>query len=262
MIVFRNLGKLGRFGNQLFQIASTIGIAKRHNYDFAFPEWKNYDHLERFGSSEDIDVQKYFVNPLPTANDLERFPERWVNWGYHPGPYPDNISLNGHMQSDKYFSHCMNVVQHYFRMKDEPEQNDYCAIHYRAGDYIDDKNAYHPRCSKEYYEKAMGIMSDNGMKPVKWAVFTDDYYAWRKMFPDLDCFEMGNDMIATGSSYIQDFRFMKRCHSFITANSTFSLMAAILGEHPDKKIICPRNWFGLVAGITFDGMYPDKAIII
>jgi hypothetical protein len=58
---------------------------------------------------------------------------------------------------------------------------------------------------------------------------------------------------------------MKRCKSFITANSSFSFMAALLGDHPDKKIIMPSRWFGPqmpAMGFTTDDIYPEGAIVI
>lgn len=250
MLTFANLGRLGRFANGMFQIAGTIGIAKANGYDFSFPEWENYDH-KNFNSEEDIDVQKYFVNPLPVCNDPDKFPSRWVDWGYHGLNFPDNISLNGHFQAPKYFMHCIDTVKHYFTMKDEPEQNDYIAIHYRAGDYTEGKDTYHPRQTKEYYEKAMAEFPGE-----KFILFSDDTAGWCQMM-NIDVME-----ISQGKDYIEDFRLMKRCKSFITANSSFSLMAAILGDHPEKKIVCPKLWFGAVAGINGDDCYPENAIVL
>ena len=37
MIGFDQIGKNGRFGNQMFQYASLKGIAKKNNYDFCIP---------------------------------------------------------------------------------------------------------------------------------------------------------------------------------------------------------------------------------
>lgn len=254
MITFANLGRLGRFTNGMFQIAGTIGIAKANGYDFSFPEWKNYDHRDRFGSNEDIDVQKYFVNPLPVCEDPGKFPSRWVDWGYHGLNFPDNISLNGHFQAPKYFMHCIDTVKHYFRMKDEPNQNEMVAIHYRAGDYTEGKDTYHPRCSWPYYSAAIKQFPEG----TEFKVFSDDYDYAVQMFKHIDnvCFSPKEN------DYIQDFKQMKICKSFITANSSFSLMAAILGDHPEKKIVCPKLWFGAVAGINGDDCYPENAIVL
>ena len=54
MVTFAQLGRYGRLGNQMFQVASTIGIAKANGYDYVFPEWVNHDAVERFGSKEDV----------------------------------------------------------------------------------------------------------------------------------------------------------------------------------------------------------------
>ena len=43
-----------------------------------------------------------------------------------------------------------------------------------------------------------------------------------------------------GRDYIQDFKLMKRCRHFIVGNSSYSAMAAILGEVPDKRVVAPR----------------------
>ena len=43
MLSFKNLGRMGRLGNQLFQIAATMGIARRRSMDAAFPQWAYAD---------------------------------------------------------------------------------------------------------------------------------------------------------------------------------------------------------------------------
>ncbi len=253
MLTFRNLGRYGRFANGLFQIAGTIGIATKRGYQYAFPRWVNWNHFDQFGSTEDIEVQKYFVNELPFADDLERFPEMFIHWGFNGFDIPDNRSLVGHFQSPKYFAHCMDTIRHYFRMKDEPEQNEYVAIHFRGKDYCEGAENYHPQCTKEYYEKAMALFPGE-----TFLVFSDDRDVAKEKIGRAD-----NIHYSYQKDYIHDFRLMKRCKSFIISNSSFSLMAALLGEHPDKKIVCPSLWFGLAAGgMNGDDCYPDNAIII
>ena len=251
MLTFGKLGRYGRFANGLFQIASTIGIAVKNGYQYGFPRWQNYDH-RNFNETEDIDVQKYFVNELPLLEDIERYPERFIHWGYHGFDVPDNHSLVGHMQAPRYFMHCIDTIRHYFRMKDEPEQNDYVAIHFRGKDYYAGKENYHPQCTREYYQKAAALFPDG----TQFVIFTDDKEGWEKL-------GIGGN-VSSGADYIQDFKLMKRCKSFITSNSSYSLMAAILGEHPDKKIICPSIWFGDAAGphMTGQDCYPEGAIVI
>lgn len=250
-ITFLALGKLGRFGNSLFQIAGLIGIARKNNMDFVFPKFINHDHKERFGSSEEIEVYKFFENPLPTVNG-QQFQYRWIDWGYHDVRLnPGNYDLCGHFQSEKYFKHCLEEVRHYMKMKDEYEfMKNVCALHWRAGDYQEGENVYHPRCTMEYYSKAMRIMPPE----TRFLVFSDDQNKAKEMF--------GSDVKYADGDYIDDFKAMKACNHFICANSSFSLMPAILSEAKDKIVVCPKMWFGNVAGINGNDCYPEGSIVI
>lgn len=255
MLTFSQLGRYGRFANGLFQIAGTIGIARKYGYAYGFPRWMNYDHKDRFGSSEDIDLQKYFVNPLPVVGAIG-YPDYPVSWGYHPTLHPpDGVSLSGHFQSEKYFAHCKDVIRHYFRMKGEmADVYDSCAIHVRLGDY-DDK--YHPRLTADFYKAAMAQFPQGQ----SFTIFSDNLSEAARIVGTAS-----NILLSPGGDYIQDFGMMKRFKHFITGNSSYSLMAAILGEHPDKKIICPANWFGPAWGSGYREMakdiYPENSIVI
>lgn len=251
LITFAQLGRYGRLCNGMYSIASTIGIARKNGFDFAFPEWKNYDHRDRFGSTEDIDLQKYFVNPLPLYDGPE-LPDRFVHWGYHNITLTQSVSLSGHMQSFRYFEHCFDEVKYYFRMKDEPPLNDYCAIHVRAGDYSTEAG-YHPRLGTDYYRAAIAEFPADQ----KFLIFSDDLKAARYMFTESDKFTFSE-----GRDYIEDFRLLKTCRHFITGNSSYSAFAAVLGEAPDKRVVAPRPWFGPVAGITGEDIYNSDWTVV
>ncbi len=254
MITNLSIGRYGRFGNQLFQIAGVIGIARKIGQPFGFKPWINHDHKERFGSTEDIDLAKHFVHSLPGLIEQD-FTEYAVPWGYHD-IYPDtsrNWNLTGHFQSEKYFSHCIDEVRHYFRMKEEAPigyHNDKVAIHLRLGDY---DNHYHTRLGIDYYWRAMEHFPDN----TKYILFTDDAKTGERYFGN-----HANVSFSGEKDYIGDFCFMKQCGGFICGNSSFSLMAAILSEAPNKKIVCPHNWFGPAWQPDTTDLYPEGAIII
>jgi len=242
-------GGLGRFGNQMWTIAGCIGIARANGMDFAFPKWVNHDNT-LFGGNRD-DFSRYFVNQLPLLPDGRH----WENYGYFWG-YRDvklskgDWSIDAHLQSPKFFENCIEEVRHYFSMKNEGEQNDFCAIHVRAGDYIDDPNAYHPRCSKEYYEKAISMMPSG----TKYIIFSDDIEFAKQRVNVKGTYLSGY--------YLSDFKLMKRCKHFIIANSSFSAMAALLADHPDKIVIAPERWFGPSVDISAKDIYHNKWIII
>jgi len=238
-----NIGRYGRFANAAWQIAAVLGIAKKNNLEPVFPLWINHDHKERFGSNEDVEVYKYFVHQLPSIPEgIQWQPERPVGWGYHDVVLgPGNWHISGHFQSWKYFDNSRDQIQHYFRMRDEPPLNDRIAIHYRARDYQENGD-YHPRMPLSYYEEAMNLFP-NG----KFLVFSDESETAKQMFGDRVEYAEGD--------YIEDFRLLKTCSHFIVANSSYSAMAAVLGEHPEKRVIAPRPWFGKSAGINAEDLY-------
>lgn len=249
MLTFSRLGHYGRFANSLFQIAGTIGLAIKNGYSYGFPQWVNHDHA-RLGYPDDIQVQKYFVNPLPQLSTTS-YPDFPIPWGWYPDlKIPDNVSLSGHLQSEKYFAHCIDTIRHYFTMKEEYPQNGDVAVHVRLGDY-DDK--YHTRLKRDYYEKAMVQFGPD----TSFKVFSDDPEKAEEMLQGL-----GYIHVYRGANYLDDFKMMKSSKHFITGNSSFSLMAAILGTHPDKTIICPSHWFGPAWCPETKDLYPEKAIII
>lgn len=252
-----NKGGLGRMGNQMFTIAGVIGIAVRSGQLYGFPEWLTKDN-EIFGQQVD-NINDHLLNPLPGIPEGMTFDDWGYFWGYRDIVVPyGNYTIDAHMQCFKFFEHCLPLIQETFRFKDEPEQNDYVAIHFRAGDYIDDATAQHPRCSTEYYLQAIALFPPD----TKFMLFSDDLSAIDKLRHNGDLF-VRIEPIA-GGNYISDFKLMKRCKSFICANSSFSFMAALLGEHPDKKIIMPKIWFGSSMPPEFEtkDIYPENAIVI
>jgi len=275
MITFSQLGRYGRLGNQMFQIASTIGIAIKNGYDYAFPEWKNYDAAERFGSKEDIDVQKWFKNKLPVL-DNERIAKESIGWvmnthhipfGFHGFDIPDNVSLSGHMQSEKYFEHCEDVVRGYFEFVDrnallgEPRSNT-TSIHIRLRDYSD-QQGYHPVQTKEYYEAAI---NEIGAKE-KFVLYSDDINEAYKLFKEWFVGKYNIRPIYTYIAPISPVMILEMQtgnRNYICSNSTFSWWAAWLSKHPNKKIIQPSNWFGPAWNGTMDAkdIYIKNAIVI
>lgn len=244
------LGSYGRFANGMYQIAGVLGIARKNGLTPVFPLWRNTWHKDAFGSIEDIDVYKHFVNPLPSLPDGIQWQDKPIEWGYHDIRLPaGNWNISGHFQSTRYFEHCLDEARFYFRMVNEPLLNDYCAIHVRLGDY---DNTYHPRLGMSYYEPAMAQFPSCQ----KFLVFSDDLDTAKRMF--------GNSVeYSECRDYIQDWKLLKTCRHFIIGNSSYSAMAAVLGEASDKKVIAPRPWFGpAYTKITGEDIYNDDWLVI
>lgn len=222
MITYRELGRYGRAGNQLFQIASTIGIAVHNGYDYAFPAWINYDHRDRFKSKEDPNVYEHFLNPLPYTD--QNYPEHYIEWGYHGLDHPDNRSYLGHLQSPKYFDHCKDLIKHYFTPKKPFPPSECTAVHLRCGDYGSD---YHPIQPLSYYQDAMKLVEG------PYLIFSDEPQKAKELF--------GPDFEYDESDYLTALFRMMSCKRFIIANSTFSWWPAYLSV---GKTVAPQMWFG------------------
>jgi len=247
-----SIGSYGRFANMLFQVAGVIGIARRNGLQPVFRPLVNNDHKERFGSNEDIDVWKHFQNPLPSMPNGLQWRDQPVPWGYNDIRLgPGNWNLSGHFQSFKYFAHCFDEVRFYMRMKDEYRLNDYCAVHVRLGDY---DGGYHPRLDWSYYGQAIAAMP----KRTKFMLFSDDSKTAVKLFTTNRV-----EVYPFTSNYIESFKMMKSCRHFIIGNSSYSAMAAILGEAKDKRVICPSPWFGpKYTSITGKDIYCEDWTVI
>jgi hypothetical protein len=259
LVTFKSCGRYGRFANQAYSIAGCLGIARKNGFDFALTEpWRNHDGLN-FEPDLDIDVYKHFVNPLPIYDGPE-LPQIGIEWGYHDVKLTHSCDLLGHFQSEKYFSHALEEIRWYMRVVDEPPLRDVVAVHWRAGDYGEQKtpqhpdgNSYHPRMALDYYEPAMNLFPSK----TKFLVFSDDIPLAKKMF--------GNKVeYSEGRTYMNDFKLMKTCSSFIIANSSFSAFAAVLGESPDKQVVAPDPWFGgpYLGRISAEDIYNPEWTII
>ena len=95
MITFLKLEKKGNIGNQLFQIASTIGVALANNHTYAFPSWT---------------YAKFFKNSLPIVdlderqNFIKYYEEKFEFYTIKFNDLNATYDLEGWFQSELYFN--------------------------------------------------------------------------------------------------------------------------------------------------------------
>jgi hypothetical protein len=107
------------------------------------------------------------------------------------------------------------------------------SIHVRRGDLEILKNTN--LLTKEYYEKAIGIMK-NRVKNPKFYIFSDNI-AWCK-----ENFKWLKEVkFIEGNSVSEDFELMKNWKNNIMANSTLSWWATYLNPNKNKIIIQPMH---------------------
>ena len=262
IVTYPLLGRNGRTGNCLFQIATTIAYAIEYNKEFVFPEW---------------DKSKFFRSFLdgPLRNDLPVIKEKDFTYSELPFKSGD-VSLEGYFQSELYFKKYEAFVRHWLTFNDliqnkaekliselsKPNQS-IVSIHFRFGDYLN--NPFYVNLhNTEYYKEAIWkIYSLLGPAEIHalFLVFTDDIRLAAIELNKLKIFHPNvNFMVIHNDNEIEDLCLMSLCDKAIMANSSFSWWGGWLGKQ--KEIIAPKEWFGEVAKIDTRDLYTKEMILI
>jgi len=219
MISYKNLGEMGRLGNQLFQIATTVALALRNNDKYVFPIWpeeKNFN-LHNCFSSE--------------INSNAEYREK--DFRYIPIEYKQNLDLVGFFQSEKYFEDYKDMILRTLTPKVGYGMfSNTTSIHVRRGDYVNLSDHY-VQLDADYYRKAM-----NMIKSEVYFMFSDDIAWCKSNFKDQNIVFIENNSPAT------DLAIMLGCEHNIIANSSFSWWGAYLNKNPSKIVVAPAEWFG------------------
>ena len=264
MIGFDYLGKLGQLGNQMFQYAATKGIARHKGYDFCIP---NHDEVFHDGIGNHLKIELFKPFTLQTRTSIiggkpiqERgyeFDEQLFN------TCPDNVSLFGFYQTEKYFKHIADEIRQDFTFKkkiqdeckeivDEVFDRKPIALHIRRGDFLINSGNHH-NLSLEWYEKA--LKKFHHTREV--VVFSDDPF-W---VCEQDLFKPDRFLLSEGNSSYHDLYLMTQCDDFIIANSTFSWWGAWLANR--GRVVAPSVWFGPNnAHLNTKDLYPSHWEVI
>ena len=262
MLAFNHLGSLGRLGNQMFEYAALRGIAAKHGYDWCIPpaERKGIENYSlhdcfKLASKRNEDVIEVQYVQEPYFHFSEELFEKC----------PDNVSLYGFFQSEKYFNHISDEIRKDFTFHDEhmgpckemidSVEGEPIMLHVRRGDpNLTDPRGFkwsytqcrdqHPVQPIEYYEKALAEFDKD--QPV--IVFSDsvDWVKEQEFFSgDRFLISEPQQKYADGSfTPYADLCLMSLCSHAIIANSSLSWWGAWLISNPNKKVIAPRMWFG------------------
>ena len=252
MITFSRLGKMGRIGNQLFQIASTIGISKKNNKSFSFPNWQYSKYFKL----------KYEKNE--GDNQCVTIKENQFCYTDFNLTSNSNYDLYGYLQSFRYFEN-INIYDYldFEEIFYEPifksfDFENSISIHFRRNDYLKLSHIYE-NLDINYYHNCLNMAKDI-FETIY--VFSDDI-DWCK----LNFNYSGKKIIfIEGNSDIEDLMIMSKCKNNIISNSTFSWWAAFLNKNENKKIYCPENWFKLpnneIVNFKCEDLIPENWIKI
>ena len=251
---------MGRLGNSLFQIASTVAYAKKHGKDYVFPVWK---------------YNKYLKNPLPEDPNIKSADVIYIEPNFHYEEidfYNGNVDLMGYMQSYKYFENIN--TQDLFELKDEykkqvddlyakinPEGKHLISLHIRRSDYLNKgTNEYHGILPIPYYTISILNLCEGYYRDKLFVIFSDDI-EWCKNEPFFRD-TIHNKYFVEGNEDIIDLFLMARCNDNIMANSSFSYWAYLLNRNENKRVVMPKNWFNNAPNCDTKDLYLPNAIII
>ncbi len=250
MITFRKFGKLGRFGNQLFQYAGVYNYAQKYDYTLAMPAWegshvfKNISHYtpkQKFKSyllpiRQLDDMQSWNIwqrikytfglqSKLPLTHSIENLyatPKDNINfYGY----FQDEFSINLLNQKRHEIQELFTFKRHITQALDKEIQlhTPYVGVHIRRGDLTWRNLSVDPELYKEQLRKIV-----NGRKVY---IASDDPKMVNK-FKKFDVFKIIkplNDL----SWPILDFWMLTQAQTVIGGGSTFSWWAAFLNKNND-----------------------------
>jgi hypothetical protein len=268
----------GGLGNQLFQYAAGLALARRHQarliIDASFHRTKSHRSFQLNQLELDYELQGdekpvQALSSTPTGELVDGdtkchaepsqdtdicFSERSFCFDERFLTLTPPVVIQGYYQSVRYFHDVDDELRAQIRLKEKPCARFYealnviersrapVAIHVRRGDLIRDDGVHpmHGCLAWPYYSKALHIIGRLIDNDHDLFIFGDDLAALGEMQQ-----KIARSIIVSHSdlSAAEDLILMRKCRHFITANSTFSWWGAWLGEAPDKIVISTRQWF-------------------
>ena len=234
MLTYKSLGNNGRLGNQLFQLFSIIGLAKKRNEDCSFPDWnyKNYINIPHhfFNNLDGEDLGRLYLQNYNNFIHIESDIKNWMT--------PSNLIIKEIESLKNHYFNDLNI--------------EYICIGIRRTDYLNYQNVHHLP-SIEYYNSAINFIKEKRKKQIKTICFSDDIN-WCKNNLKCDIYENDN------SSDIIKLFLISNCDHYIIPNSSFHWWSAYISNRNSEKItIYPVKWFGndIQDLQTFDLFYPS-----
>jgi hypothetical protein len=273
MITFSNIGYYGRFGNQLFQFALAFSVAKKTGYDLILPyenlinrriqnaRDKSFDAYCNLLECFDIN-QNYFGNYKQPIKYI--FNESQFHYDENVFNVHDNTSFHGYFQSEKYFIHCREELLNELTIKSDilnsaekllpKTDKQLVSIHVRRGDNAIPQ-IYHPCVGLEFINPVIEEFFNTD--EYHFCIISDDPNWCREIWKDKENFS-----VLEGDNQHVDFAILSLCDHHIISNSSFSWWSSYISKNKDKKIIAPKNWFGIgYAHYNLDDLHNNKTII-
>ncbi len=246
-VTFPRLGKFGRKGNQMFQMAAAIATGVAQNKPVRFHKWSYAPYYESQTHLYDFTPNMDLVRP----NVFEPGEFHHATLASEPETI---VALDGYWQHPAHFKGISAEIREAFRLKawifdhvreEYPVLTKAIGVHIRRGDYVN--NPTHQVCTFEYFQWAVD-MCRNGKEDTPVVLFSDDP-AWclREMA------FLANCVVPTWHSdlpsEILDFASLQLCPYKVISNSTFGWWACWLRLYESRAVVVPYPW---IRGQTFE----------
>ena len=244
MITYRALGQRGRLGNQLYELASTYGIAQARGEEPIFPADWIYRPFFR--------VPDRLFGPIPdTAVEAAEFAQ---HLDYRCRDYLQDINLFiDYLPTLRmFFQPSLHAAEHvpdlfsYFNLRET------LGVHVRRGDNVVDpgvpnKADYHPPPSLAYYRRGIAHFSF-----VPHIVCVSDDIPWCRENIPAHFYSEGRAYFKEhepeyGKAVPQDwvdFFLLAQCDYFVVTGSTFGIWAALLADVASSHVVRPNKVYG------------------
>lgn len=267
----------GGLGNQMFQYASGVALARRLGLPLMVDARECWSH-------NGYELPHVFAVDPPQADGPavrallgwrgRRKVQRTIKLvrshivqgrcafepHFHHWPGFDRISgpcyLDGYWQSpwyfsavdaelrDRHFAFRQPLVGRNAELAGIIEGTDHpTSVHVRRGDYVADRKvaAIHGALDVSYYRRGVKHLRDMIGGDLRCFVFSDDP-RWVREHLDLPTSTVFIDH-NTGRESHFDLQLMARCQHHVIANSSFSWWGAWLNRSPAKIVVAPDRWF-------------------
>lgn len=244
----------GRLGNQLFQYALAISLAKGFKTYFIIDHDGKPDYVKKYFKTKKLSnsrisravLKKLLINQLPFVNQN--------NWETTDDILPlisNNRFYYGFFQSELYFKNVCCSIQKRIQLKLVYKKafaekyghlfkgEKVLAIHYRLGDYItwgdETTGGINMSLPESYYLNALQEIKNLG--EYKILLVTDDIENAATKLPGI------KNKLVISDSEIMDFQILMHADKLVISNSSFSWWAAYLNKK-NAEVFAPQNWLG------------------
>lgn len=231
---------MGRLGNQMFQIASLLGMAKRWNRELYLP---NYTYEKWWEGSIPVGERA----PFDTEINEPHFHHDWKYWDEKVAASGEIANVGGWLQSYKYWKGAEEEVKAFFQFK-EPFFGDTIEKYREIFENNRENIAISMRVGEDYKKNG-----NYEILPISYYVsaLCETFPAWRNYNIVIFCDDMeyakrnfeGENVYYAPAHPMEQLFLGTLCNHFIIANSTFSWWMAYLGAKSNSIVIRPSKYF-------------------